>query len=67
MMSEVYPIDDNVLLETFLGPVRKCAGYLPAFGQGRSVGLEYDEFRVYDGRHASVGSAFARGCKTGST
>jgi hypothetical protein len=36
---------DAVLLATFLEPVRRCAEYRPAFGQGRSSGLVVAEFQ----------------------
>lgn len=36
---------DAKLLSVFMGPVRKCARYRPAFGQGRSTGLNLREFQ----------------------
>jgi hypothetical protein len=37
--------DDARLVEVFMTPIRKCAEYKPAFGQGRSSGLVLREFK----------------------
>lgn len=41
---------DKRLIELFLEPVRKCAGYKPAFGQGSSKGLDLSGFNSLYGR-----------------
>lgn len=40
---------DDVLFAAFIEPIRKCASYVPAFGQGRSEGLDYPAFQVLYG------------------
>lgn len=37
--------EDARLVEVFMTPIRKCAQYRPAFGQGRSTGLVLREFQ----------------------
>lgn len=36
---------DSELVEVFLTPIRKCADYRPAFGQGRAEGVDLPSFR----------------------
>ena len=43
---------DSMFLEAFLDPIRKCAEYKPAFGQGRSNGLSLADFKVLYGQDA---------------
>ena len=39
---------DSDLVETFLIPVRKCANYRPVFGQSKSDGVGFEQFkRIY--------------------
>jgi len=40
---------DEQLLETFLEPVRKCAGYKPAFGKGKKGGISLSGFQALYG------------------
>lgn len=42
--------DDKNLVETFLGPVRKCADYTPAFGHGGTDGLTLVDFQALYGK-----------------
>ena len=41
---------DEEFLEIFLGPIRKCATYKPAFGQGKGDGYSLDQFQELYGR-----------------
>lgn len=43
---------DQSLVELFLEPVRKCAEYKPAFGQGKSDGLTIADFQSLYGQDA---------------
>lgn len=42
--------NDQVLVELFLEPVRKCAEYKPAFGQSNSDGLTVADFQILYGQ-----------------
>lgn len=48
-MTNTPLVDDAPLLEVFLAPIRKCAKYKPAFGQGNSSGLRVAEFQALYG------------------
>lgn len=48
-MTPIDPGSDAHLREVFMRPIRKCAQYRPAFGQGKSGGLKVSEFRALYG------------------
>lgn len=44
-----YDKNDEYLRNIFLTPVRKCALYKPAFGQGKAGGLNLEDFQILYG------------------